>query len=294
MMTMTLWTACLFLSMASTSLSSLRVPSLALSSLSPLLLTMNLTDLPDVRDRARKGLATFFMIRKGIFANGKISRATKRVAHLALIAMVALRGCESWAVTAEIERTFRSFQTLHTRVMCGVSKRRTREDHISTASLLKTMGVEDVMHYCRCLQLNFLGTISRAPSSRIQRKIISSWMDEPRRKNYPQTCSRSTLKAMASVDIPEAHWQDLARDEVLCNKHVRQTDEDRDAQRQALFELHYDKDPAHHARILALSAFPVSQDQAAHVPLLSCCALRLPWVSRSSFPSIHTLARGPP
>ena len=104
------------------------------------------------------------------------------------------------------------------------------------------------------------------PSSRIQRKIISSWMDEPRRKNYPQTYSRSMLKAMASVDIPEAHWQDLARDEVLWNKHVRQTDEDRDAQRQALFELHYDKDPAHHARILALSAFPVSQDQPPMSP----------------------------
>ena len=221
---------------------------------------MDLTDLPDVRNRVRKGLVTFFMIRKKIFANGKIGRATKRVAHLTLVVMVAPYGCESWAVTAEIERTFRSFQTLCMRVMCGASKRRMREDRISTSSLLKTMGVEDIMYYCRYLQLNFLGAISRMPSSRIQRKINSSWMDEPRRKNYPQTYSRSMLKAMASVDIPESHWQDLARDEVLWNKYVRQTDEDRDAQRLALFELHYDKDPAHHARILALSAFPVSQD----------------------------------
>jgi hypothetical protein len=75
------------------------------------LLTMDLTDLPDVRNRVRKGLETFFMIRKEIFANGKISRATKRVAHLTLVVMVALYGCESWAVTVEIERTFRSFQT---------------------------------------------------------------------------------------------------------------------------------------------------------------------------------------
>jgi hypothetical protein len=128
------------------------------------------------------------------------------------------------------------------------------------------MGVEDGTCYCRYLQLNFLGTISRVPSSRIQRKIISSWMDEPRRKTYPQTCSRSVLKAMASVDIPEAHWQELARDEVLWNKHVRQTDEDRDAQRQALFELHHDKDPAHHARTLALAAFPASQEQPPMSP----------------------------
>ena len=72
---------------------------------------MDLTDLPDVRNRIRKGLATFFMIRKEIFANGKISRATKRVAYLTLVVMVALYGCESWAVTVEIERTFRSFHT---------------------------------------------------------------------------------------------------------------------------------------------------------------------------------------
>ena len=97
---------------------------------------------------------------------------------------------------------------------------------ITTASLPKKIGVEDIMYYCRYLQLNFLGAVSRMPSSRTQRKIISSWIDEPRRRNYPQTYSRSMLKAMASVDIPEAHWQDLARDEVPWNKHIRQTDED--------------------------------------------------------------------
>ena len=59
------------------------------------LLTMDLTDLPDVRNRVRKGLATFFMIKKEIFANSKISRATKRVACLTLVVMVALYGCES-------------------------------------------------------------------------------------------------------------------------------------------------------------------------------------------------------
>ena len=225
------------------------------------LITMDLTDLPDVRNRVRKGLAVLFMIKREIFSNSKISRATKRVAYLTLVVMVALYGCESWAVTAEIERTLRSFQTTCMRCMCGVTKQRMRDDHITTVSLLKKIGVEDIMYYCRYLQLNFLGTVSRMPSSRIQRKIISSWIDEPRRPNYPQTYSRSMLKAMASVDIPEAHWQDLAMDEVLWNKYIRQTDEDRDAQRQSLFTLHYNKDPAHHAHTLALAAFPVSQDQ---------------------------------
>ena len=84
------------------------------------------------------------------------------------------------------------------------------------------------------------------------------------------------LEAMASVDIPEAHWQDLARDEVLWNKHVRQTDEDRDAQRKALFELHCDEDPAHHARALALAAFPASQEQPPMSPFSPAAHLSSP------------------
>ena len=146
------------------------------------------------------------------------------------------------------------------RVMCGVSKRVMREEHISTVSLLKKMAIEDIMYYCRYLQLNYLGTVSRMPSNRIQRKLLSSWMDAPRLSNYPQTYSRSMLKAMASVDIPEAHWQALAREEVTWNKYIRQTDDDREKQRFALFNLHYDKDPSHHAKVLALTAFPDSQD----------------------------------
>ena len=72
------------------------------------------------------------MLKKEIFANPKISRATKRVAYLTLVVMVALYGCESWSVTAEIERVLRSFQTVCMRVMCGVSKRAMREERIST------------------------------------------------------------------------------------------------------------------------------------------------------------------
>ena len=84
-------------------------------------MTMDLTDLPDVRNRVRKGLVVLFVIKRGIFSNSKVSRATKnRVACLALVVMVALCGCESWAVTAEIERTLRSFRRAR-----GVSKRRT-------------------------------------------------------------------------------------------------------------------------------------------------------------------------
>ena len=64
------------------------------------------------------------------------------------------------------------------------------------------------------------------------------------------------LGAMASVDIPEARWQALARDETRWNKYVRQTDDDRDQQRRSLAELHHDSSPCHHARALARAAFP--------------------------------------
>jgi hypothetical protein len=247
-------------------------------------LTVGLVDLPGVRNRVRKGFETLFMLKKEVFANPKISRTTKRVACFTLAVMVALRGCESWSVTAEIERVLRSFQqTACMRVTCGVSKRVMREERVSAVSLLQKIGVEGTMHYCRYLQLNCLGTVSRMPSNRVQRKLPSSWMEAPRLSNYPQTCSRSTLEAMASVDVPEAHWQDLARDEVTWNKHARQTDADREKQRLVLFQLHCDKDPSHHAKVLALAAFPVSQDDPPSLSLLPSCPIS--WTSRFVLPS---------
>ena len=191
-----------------------------------------------------------------MFRDSKISRITKRVACLSLVVMVCLHGCESWSVTAEIERILNSFQTVCLRVMLGISKRKMRDDRISTKAMLAAMGLNSILYYLRYLQLNYLGHVSRMPSSRIQRKLLSSWMDEPRLPNYPQTYSRSMLEAMASVDIPEMHWQDLARDETCWNKYIRQTDDDRDQQRRSLAALHYDSSPCHHARTLARAAFP--------------------------------------
>jgi hypothetical protein len=221
------------------------------------MLNVDLTDVHDARHRVRKGYGCFFMLKVPAFRNSKISRAIKRVAYLGLVVMVCLHGCESWSVTAEIERILNSFQTVCLRVMLGVSKRKMRDERISTKATLAAMGLDSVLYCLRHLQLNYLGRVSRMPSSRMQRKLLSSWMDEPRLPNYPQTHSRSTLKAMASVvDAPEARWQNLARDETCWNKHVRQTDEDRDRQRRSLAELHCDSSPCHHARALARAAFP--------------------------------------
>jgi hypothetical protein len=138
----------------------------------------------DVRHRVRKGYGCFFMLKVPIFRNSKISRATKRIAHLCLVVMVCLCGCGSWAVTAEIERILNSFQTVCLRVTLGISKRKMRDERVSTKAMLATMGLNSILYHLRCLQLNYLGHVSRVPSSRIQRELLSSWMDEPRLPNY--------------------------------------------------------------------------------------------------------------
>jgi len=84
------------------------------------MLNMDLTDVHDVRHRVRKGYGCFFMLKVPIFRNSKISRITKRVAYLSLVVMVCLYGCESWSVTAEIERILNSFQTVCLRLMLGI------------------------------------------------------------------------------------------------------------------------------------------------------------------------------
>ena len=191
------------------------------------ILSMDLSDLPDVQHRIRKATAAFFMLGDVLFKNRRVSRATKRITYMCLIVMVCLYGCESWSVTAEIERALNKFQTMCLRHMLRISKKKMRVDRISTVNMLKTLGLESILYYLRFMQLNYLGHVSRMPRFRVQRKLITSWMDKPRLSNFPQTYSRSMLKALASVDIPEDEWQRLAADPISWNKYIRQTDSDR-------------------------------------------------------------------
>ena len=101
------------------------------------------------------------------------------------------------------------------------------DERISAAKMRRIMGLENVLQTMRYLQLNWLGRVRRMDFDRLPRQLLVSWMPEPRLSNYPQTYSRTVLKALKSVGIPEADWPELAENETGWNAYIRQTAEER-------------------------------------------------------------------
>jgi len=136
-----------------------------------------LSDLPDVEARIAKAIAVFGALRHALFGSRHITTETRvKVFNTFIMAMV-LYGCESWSVTAVMARRLRSFQAQCARQILGVSMKKTISKHITTASLLRRLGLQDVMYYVRVRQLQYLGKVMRMPPHRLQRN--------PRRPGRP-------------------------------------------------------------------------------------------------------------
>jgi hypothetical protein len=115
---------------------------------------------------------------------------------------------------------------------------------------------------------------------RLPRQLLVSWMPEPRLSNYPQTHSRTALKASKSVGIPEADWPELAENETEWNACIRQTAEERT-------QLYQDHDVTPF-KVLAAIRETRQQPSAALVRriefALCGCHFPVPTTGRCAFP----------
>jgi hypothetical protein len=107
------------------------------------LMDVTLSDLPDANNHVQKSSQGFGMLAPLFFRSRKFTCTTKRIAFNSLITSVCSCGCESWAVTAEIQRRLRSFQTQCVKQMLNISTATMIEKHISAADMRKTLGVRD-------------------------------------------------------------------------------------------------------------------------------------------------------
>ena len=76
------------------------------------------------------------------FVDVLVSLADKVVAaYEALVLSILLYGVESWCLTEHLYDRLRVFHARCLRCICYVSRKHTREHHISTESLMKQLGV---------------------------------------------------------------------------------------------------------------------------------------------------------
>jgi hypothetical protein len=193
------------------------------------LLDEKLSDLTDAVNRLQKSACTFGRFKSGMFVGNRLTLKSKRMMYRALVTSTALYGCESWSVTAAMERKLLSQQTQHCARMLGIRLSRQIDEHITAASMREKMGLKSVLFTMRYLQLNWLGRMRRMPMSRLPRQLLVSWLPDRRLSNYNQTYSRTVKKALQSIGIwEEAHWPVLAKLEDEWHQYIQQTEEDRD------------------------------------------------------------------
>ena len=161
-----------------------------------------LNDLIDVKHRTLKSSQNFGRFQVSMFCNRKFSRRTKLAVYRAICMQAALHGCESWSVTAEIERHLEGSQFQQLKQILGITMTQQIDERISKAQVLQRAGAKSVLFYMRCLQLTWLGNVRRmdpGEHGRLPRHLLTSWHWDSRLTNYNQTYSRTILKALASI-----------------------------------------------------------------------------------------------
>jgi len=89
-------------------------------------------------------------------------------------------GCESWCLTAESISRLRNWHNKRIREMCRVTMCQSFVHQISSASLQKRTGVFSIEHYLASRTLLWAGHVARMPKSRLPKRLMLSWVHEPR------------------------------------------------------------------------------------------------------------------
>ena len=155
----------------------------------------------------------FGALRKCVFACTYVSPAAKVAAYEALVLSILLYGVESWCLTEHLYDRLRVFHARCLRCICYVSRKHTREHHISTESLMKQLGVDAIDFYVARRQLGWAGHMRRMDFDRLPRRMLSSWVPHKRPLGAPRmTYGRSLGKALDVFDLDHSKWHELAAD----------------------------------------------------------------------------------
>ena len=179
------------------------------------MLSSDCSDTEDVRRRIIKASSAFGAVRKEVFANRNIDFEAKKLIYEGLILSILLYGSETWCLTEELFTRLRNFHAQCLRTMCRVNRRHTWKHRISSAELRKRTGLKTIDTYITQRQLRWAGHVARMDFTRLPRKMMSSWVRNPRPRGCPRfTYGRGLNKALKKANIDNSNWFELASDRV--------------------------------------------------------------------------------
>jgi len=189
----------------------------------------DLSDHHDVDARIKKASKAFGALRDQFFGTRDVSERLKGKVYAGGVLAVLLFGCESWCLTAESIDRLRNWHNKRIREMCRVTMCQSFVHQISSLSLQKRTGVFPIEYYLASRTLLWAGHVARMPKSRLPKRLMLSWVREPRiAGGQEMTYGRSLERHLKYFDIAGedgsalafSEWATLAQDRAGWHKLV--------------------------------------------------------------------------
>ena len=179
------------------------------------LLHQTLTCGADIDRRIVKASAAFGALQYSFFKNHLPTIEDKGLVFSTLCISVLLYGCECWSLKGKELQRLRVFYNRCIRSMCKVTMKQVFVHRISTAELLKRLGIRSLEYYYNTRLLRWAGHVARMPMTRTPRRLLTSWVDHKRLVGAPaMTIGRTINKALKTRSISGdfKKWNQLAQD----------------------------------------------------------------------------------
>ena len=153
-----------------------------------------------------------------------IQPAYKKEAYEGLILSILLHGCETWNLTQELYRRLQCFHNRCVRIMNRINLWHTRIHSISQVVLearLKLTSLELLLARRRLL---WAGQVYRMDiGTRLPRKFLTCWVDNPRPRGRPQfNYGHGLSRDLKRAGVDVSKWHEQAADKRGWYTHVLQ------------------------------------------------------------------------
>jgi hypothetical protein len=164
----------------------------------------------------------FGSMRRELLGAKVASKEAKRTIFVGMILAMLLHGAEGWVVSSQMMKRSQSTHHRWVRSMCRVNLRMSRLHRMSTSSLLKQMGTQDIQCYLDQRVLGWAGHVARMSHDRLPRQLLTSCLNTPRKSGGQALAHGRTLrKTLQRKEIPVNGWMETAQDRLAWRRKCK-------------------------------------------------------------------------
>ena len=170
----------------------------------------------DVMRRIGIASSVFGGMRRSVWNDGDLTRRTKRMVYNSAVMGTLSYGMAAWAIPQKLVSKLEGFHRRCVRGVAGVTRKRQRDERITTEQVQKMVGIErtfaEMMRKQRLRWLGHVGRMSeeRLPFCMMYGKLAGDLPRGGRKKRWKDRVNQD----LAEVGVGQNEWFELAQDRV--------------------------------------------------------------------------------